>query len=144
MYSHFLRWMLRSLIGSFFFPSTVQVAQSNSLGPLDYTVYGILQARIIKTVAIPFPRGSSQPRDRTQVSWIAGGFFTSWATGKTKNIAVGSLTLLQRIFPTWESNCIEGRFFTSWAYQGSPSVSMYIFPLYHCFSCIPQIFMCCF
>ena len=31
-------------------------------------------------VAFPFSRGSSQPRDRTQVSCIAGGFFTSWAT----------------------------------------------------------------
>ena len=31
-------------------------------------------------VAIPFSRGSSQPRDQTQVSCIAGGFFTIWAT----------------------------------------------------------------
>ena len=31
-------------------------------------------------VAFPFSRGSSQTRDRTQVSHIAGGFFTSWAT----------------------------------------------------------------
>ena len=33
-------------------------------------------------VALPFSRGSSQPRDRTQVSCMAGGFFTSWATGE--------------------------------------------------------------
>ena len=45
-----------------------------------YTVHGILQARILEWVAFPFSRGSSQPRDRTQVSHIAGGFFTSWAT----------------------------------------------------------------
>ena len=32
------------------------------------------------SVAVPFSRGFSQPRDRTQVSHIAGGFFTSWAT----------------------------------------------------------------
>ena len=44
--------------------------------PMDYTVYGILQARILEWVAIPFSRGSSQPRDRTQASHIAGGFFT--------------------------------------------------------------------
>ena len=37
---------------------------------------GILQARILVWVAIPSSRGSSQPRDRTQVSHIAGGFFT--------------------------------------------------------------------
>ena len=40
----------------------------------------ILQARILEWVAFPFSRGSSQPRDRTQVSRMAGGFFTSWAT----------------------------------------------------------------
>ena len=48
--------------------------------PREYTVHGILQARILAWVAIPFFRGSSQPRDRTQVSLIAGRFFTSWAT----------------------------------------------------------------
>ena len=48
--------------------------------PMDYTVHGILQARILKWVAFPFSRGSSQPRDRTQVSHIADIFFTSWAT----------------------------------------------------------------
>ena len=47
---------------------------------MDYTVHGILQARILEWVAFPFSRGSSQPRDRTQVSHIAGEFFTSWAT----------------------------------------------------------------
>ena len=45
-----------------------------------YTVRGIFQARILEWVAIPFSRGSSQPRDHTQVSRIAGGFFTVWAT----------------------------------------------------------------
>ena len=36
--------------------------------PPGSSVYGILQARILEWVAIPFSRGSSQPRDRTQVS----------------------------------------------------------------------------
>ena len=44
---------------------------------MDYTVHGILQARILEWVAIPFYRGSSQLRDRIQLSRIAGGFFTS-------------------------------------------------------------------
>ena len=48
--------------------------------PTDYTVHGILQARILEWVSFPFSRGSSQPRDRTQISRVAGGFFTSWAT----------------------------------------------------------------
>ena len=48
--------------------------------PMDYTAQGILQTRILEWVAIPFSRGSSQPRDWTQFSRIASGFFTSWAT----------------------------------------------------------------
>ena len=48
--------------------------------PMNYTVHGILQARILEWVTFPFSRGSSQPRDQTQVSHIAGGFFTSWVT----------------------------------------------------------------
>ena len=47
---------------------------------MDYTVHGILQARILEWAAFPFSRGSSQPRDQTQVSCIAGRFSTSWAT----------------------------------------------------------------
>jgi len=43
---------------------------------MDYTVHGILQATILEWVAVPFSRGPSQPRDRTQVSRIVGGFFT--------------------------------------------------------------------
>ena len=42
--------------------------------------HGILQARILEWVAFSFSRESSQPRDWTQVSGIAAGFFTSWAT----------------------------------------------------------------
>ena len=57
----------------------VKVAQScpTLCDPKDYTVRGILQARILEWVAVPFSRGSSQPVDQTQVSHIAGGFFTS-------------------------------------------------------------------
>ena len=40
--------------------------------PMNYRVHGILQARILECVAFPFSRGSSQPRDQTQVSYIAG------------------------------------------------------------------------
>ena len=47
---------------------------------MDYTVHGILQTRILEWVDFPFSRGSSQPRDQTQVSHIADRFFTSWAT----------------------------------------------------------------
>ena len=59
--------------------SIVKVTQSclTLCDPMDYTVLGILQARILEWVAFAFSRGFSQPRDRTQISCIAGGFFTS-------------------------------------------------------------------
>ena len=60
------------------------VAQSclTLCNPMDCTssVHRILQARTLEWVAMPSSRGSSQPRDRTQVCHIAGGFFTVWAT----------------------------------------------------------------
>ena len=46
--------------------------------PMDYTVHGILQARILEWAAFPFSRGSSQPRDQSQVSCIAGGLFIEY------------------------------------------------------------------
>ena len=67
-------------------------------------------------------RGSSPPRNWTQVSHIAGGFFTSWATRKAQNTGVGSLSLLQWIFldpgielrsPAWQPQL---------SYEGSPKV----------------------
>ena len=69
---------------------------SDSLQPIDcnppgYSVHGILQARILEWVAIPFSKGSSQPRDRTWVSHIAGRFFTIWdAREDPKKIAVSN------------------------------------------------------
>ena len=63
--------------------SEVKVIQSCPAlcDPMDYSllgssIHGILQTRILEWVAIPFSRGSSQPRDQTQVSCIAGRFFT--------------------------------------------------------------------
>ena len=45
-----------------------------------FSIQRILQARMLEWVAVPFSRGSSQPRDRTWVSCIAGRFFTIWAS----------------------------------------------------------------
>ena len=63
--------------------------------PMDYTIHGMLQTRILEWLAFPFSRGSSQPRDRTEVSCIAGGFFTSWAmreapSGLCHTVAAGT------------------------------------------------------
>ena len=65
--------------------SEVKVTQSCSTlcDPMDCIAHGILQARILEWVAFPFSRGSSQPRDQTQVSHIAGGFLTSLAIRET-------------------------------------------------------------
>ena len=52
---------------------------------MDCTVHGILQARNLEWVAFPSSRGFSQPRDQTQVSHIADGFFTSWATREAQS-----------------------------------------------------------
>ena len=61
--------------------SEVKVAQScpTLCDPVDYTVHGILQVRILEWVAYPFSGGTSRHRNWTGVSCIAGGFFTNWA-----------------------------------------------------------------
>ena len=52
----------------------VKVAQSYLIlpDPMDYVIHRVLQASILEWVAVPFSRESSQPRDRTHVSCIAG------------------------------------------------------------------------
>ena len=103
----------------------VKVAQScpTLCNPMDYTVQGILQATILEWAAFPFSRGSSQPKDQTQVSHIAGGSLPAEPQRKPKNTGVGSLSLLQGLFLTQESNrsllhCRQILYQIS--YQGSP------------------------
>ena len=74
----------------------VKVTQScwTLCDPMDYTVPGILQAKILEWIAFPFSKGSSQPRSPTlQVDSIE-------AQGKPNNTGVGSLSLLHWILPT--------------------------------------------
>ena len=66
---------------------------------MDYTVNGILQARILEWVAFPFSKGSSQPRDHIQVSCIAGWFFSSWATGEAQQYWSGLSILSPAYLP---------------------------------------------
>ena len=66
-------------------PSPISLSvMSNSLGPHGLwparLLYGILQERILEWVAVPFFRGSSWPRDQTQISYIRGRFFFVWTT----------------------------------------------------------------
>ena len=74
-------------------PVKVKVVQSclTLCNPMDYGIlefHGILQARTLRWVAFPFSRGSSQPRDWTQVSHITNRFFTSWATREARKSQV--------------------------------------------------------
>ena len=75
----------------------VKVAQScpTLCDPMDYTLHRLLQARILEWVAMPFSRGSSQPRGQMQVSHFAGGFFTIWAN--------------REVLPLWSSSNFVGR-----------------------------------
>ena len=77
----------------------MKVTQSTLYEPMDYTVHGILQVRILEWVAFPFSRGSFQSRDWTQVSRTAGGFFTSWAT---REAPIESHELVKGL-PRWHS-----------------------------------------
>ena len=66
--------------------------------PMDYSppvssVHGILWARILEWVANPFSRGSFRPRDQTRISYIAGRFFTSWATQEAHSRVSSKLPL---------------------------------------------------
>ena len=72
--------------------------------PIGYTVHGILQAKILEWVAFPFSRGSSQPRDQTQVFSLQADSLVAEPPGKPKNTGVGSLSLLQWTFPIQELN----------------------------------------
>ena len=72
---------------------------------MDYTVHGILQARILDWVAVPFSRGSCWPMDRTQVSHIAGELFTSWAT-REAHLYVRTLHIDVRQKPTQHCKAI--------------------------------------
>ena len=86
--------------------------------PVGSSVHGIHQARILEWVAIPFSRGSSRTRDRTQVSSFAGGFFIVRATNQTANklvfyvfdILVGSWDPAKSILPCFQSRSPPWRF----------------------------------
>ena len=65
------------------------------------SVHGIFQARVLEWAAISFSRGSSQPRDRTWVSFIAGRHFTIWATWEAKG-AGGDTGKEQRWGDEWQ------------------------------------------
>ena len=75
------------------------------------SVHGIFQARVLEWVAISFSRGSSQPRDRTQISCVAGRRFTAWAIREAWSKWSKRITKIsqkQSIFETLNIFCISG------------------------------------
>ena len=70
---------------------------------LGFSVHGILEARILEWIAISFPRGSSQPRDQTQVSRIGGRRFNLWATRETSIRVFSNESTLHMRWPKYWS-----------------------------------------
>ena len=65
--------------------------------PIDYTVQGILQARILEWVAFPFSRGSFQPEIKSRSPTLQVDSLPVEPQGKPKNTGAGSLSLLQYV-----------------------------------------------
>ena len=102
------------------FKSEVKVKATQSCptlcDPMNYTVHGILQARMLEWVTISFSRGSSNPGIKLQFPALQADFLPGEPSGKPKNTGVGSLSLFQGIFPIQELtrvSCIASGFFTS-------------------------------
>ena len=89
---------------------------------------GILQAKILEWVAMPSSRGSSQPRDWTQVSRTAGGFVTIWASRGSPRILEWVAYPLSRgssLPRNWTRlSCMAGGFLTRWATRETPFQSI--------------------
>ena len=71
---------------------------------MDYTVHGILQARLLEWVAFPFSRDLPNPGIKPMSPTLQVDSLPAEPQGKPKNTGVGSLSLLQQIFPIQESN----------------------------------------
>ena len=111
--SHILNWPSHGIYSR----SESRSVVSYFCDPMDYTLHGILQVRTLEWVAFPFSKGSSQPRDWTQVSHITGGFLYQLSHK-------GSPRILEWVaYPfssksSWPRNrtgvsCIAGRFSTN-------------------------------
>ena len=95
-----------------------------SCSPPGSSVQGILQASIPEWAAFPFSRGSPQPRDGTQVSSFAGGFFTAWATREAQSESVSDSALSDSATP----RTVAARFLCPWDSPGkNTGVGCYAF-----------------
>ena len=91
--------------------------------PVDCIVHGILQARILEWIAVPFTRGTLQPRNRTQISCIASGLFISWATRealffKKETVNHRDQKTTFNVFSLWlKENNSRGLFFSAYSHS---------------------------
>ena len=111
-------------ISTFLSESKSHSVMLDSLRPHGFYSQSNSPGQYIGTVAFPFSRVSSQPRDRTRSPTLQVDTLPAEPQGKPKNIGVGSLLLLQRIFLTQESNqgLLNCRLILSQlSYQGSPT-----------------------
>ena len=92
--------------------------------PPGSSVHGILQARIPEWVAIPFSRGSSWRRDQTQVSHIAGRFFTIWDPREAPAIEALSEISLSLPFYDQGIRTLEVKEFVLWLFMCAQEVGM--------------------
>ena len=70
--------------------------------PPGFSVHRVSQARKLELVAISFSRGSSWPRDQSQVSHMVGRFFTLWATREAPACYASSIRLSDMVIQRWE------------------------------------------
>ena len=130
--------------------------------PTDSSVHGILQAKIMEWVAILFPKGSSQPRDQTQVSCIAGRFFTIWVIrenylgisnlgilrcclrdriAELDRVVVQSLSAVWFFVTPWTSACQPSLSFTiSWSLLNLMSIES-MMPSTYLIFCLPLLLL---
>ena len=116
-----VEWAAVSYSSPFLLVKESEVSQSclTLCDPMDcslpgFSVHGIFQARVLEWVAISFSKGSSQPRDQTQVSRIAGRHCTIWATSEGPNSKLKQLQLIDKhtfnltSYELWSFVCILG------------------------------------
>ena len=123
---HFASWVFWGLCPV---SEWVKVAESclTLCDPMIYTVHGILQTKILEWVAFLFSRGSSQPRDWTQVSCIAGELYQLSHKDSPRILEWVGYSFTRRSSQprNWTRvSCIAGGFFTNWAIREIPILQL--------------------
>ena len=105
MDSYFIQWFILHYVQCLVTQSCLTLCDPKDCSPPGSSVHGIIQARILERVAMSSSRGSSQPRDQTQVSHIAGRFVTIWATREAlyhiNNIIYLDAQIVQEFISSW-------------------------------------------